>query len=210
MARPALQLALDGTLDASLGLVDAVGDGVDRIEIGTPLVVREGMHAVRSVRERFPHGPLVADLKIMDAGEEEADIAFAAGADEVTVLAVADDDTVRGAVAAATAHDGRVVADLIQTPDPGSRAVRLVTLGVDLLAVHVGADAQRRELRPFDALRSLRETLPDAALAVAGGIDAATAGRVVPYGPAVVIVGGGIARADDPRAAAHAIREALG
>jgi len=51
--------------------------------------------------------------------------------------------------------------------------------------------------------------LPDAPLAVAGGIDAATAVRVSPYAPAVVIVGSGIANAPDPRAAAMRIREAL-
>lgn len=209
MPRTALQLALDGTLDAGLRLLDAVEGTVDRIEIGTPLIVREGVRSVRAVRERFPHLPIVADLKIMDAGKEEADVAFAAGADEVTVLAVADDDTVRGAVASARAHGGRVVADLIQVPDLTARGARLLALGVDLLAVHAGSDAQRRNMRPFDALRTLREALPDAPLAVAGGIDAASVGRVVPYVPAVVIVGGAIANAADPRAAASRIREAL-
>lgn len=209
MPRPALQLALDGSLDAALRLVKAVGEAVDRIEIGTPLIVREGVHAVRRVRERLPRMPLVADLKIMDAGEEEAAIAFAAGADEVTVLAVADDETVRGAVAAARAHGGRVVADLIQVPDPAARSARLLELGVDLLAVHIGSDAQRRDLRPFDALRLLREALPAAPLAVAGGIDASSAARVLPYAPEVVIVGSGIAKAADPLASATRIREAL-
>ena len=209
MPRPALQLALDGSLEAALRLLDVVGDGVDRIEIGTPLIVREGVRAIRTVRAAVRLVPIVADLKIMDAGEEEADIAFDAGADEVTVLGVADDATVHGAVASARAHGGRVVADLIQTPDTSVRGARLLELGADLLAVHVGSDAQRRDLRPFEALRSLREALPDAPLAVAGGIDAATAVRVSPYAPAVVIVGSGIANAPDPRAAAMRIREAL-
>lgn len=209
MPRPALQLALDGNLDAAMRLLDEVVDQIDRIEIGTPLIVREGVRAVRAVRERAPSLSIVADLKIMDAGEEEAEIAFAAGADEVTVLAVADDDTVLGAVTAARAHGRRVVADLIQTPDPNVRSAHLLTLGVDLLAVHAGTDAQRRDQRPFDGLRSLREALPDAPLAVAGGIDATSAARVVPWTPAVVIVGSAIANADDPRAVAMAIREAL-
>lgn len=209
MSRPALQLALDGALEPSSRLLDAVGEAVDRIEVGTPLIVREGMRAVRAVRERVPHLPVVADLKIMDAGEEEAEIAFAAGADEITVLAVADDETVRGAVAAARAHGGRVVADLIQAPDPTVRGARLLALGVDLLAVHVGTDVQRRDLRPFEALRSLREALPGAPLAVAGGIDATSVVRVVPYAPAVVIVGSAIAHAADPWAVASRIREAL-
>ena len=42
-----------------------------------------------------------ADLKIMDAGEHEANLAFNAGADIVTVLGVAHDETIRGVVRAA-------------------------------------------------------------------------------------------------------------
>ncbi len=46
-----------------------------------------------------------ADLKTMDAGEPEAEIAFEAGADLVSVLGSADDSTIAGAVKAACADD---------------------------------------------------------------------------------------------------------
>jgi len=44
---------------------------------------------------------LLADTKIVDGGEIEAADAFAAGANIVTVLGVAEDETIRGVVRAA-------------------------------------------------------------------------------------------------------------
>ena len=45
-----------------------------------------------------PTATLLADLKIVDAGELEAQIGFDAGADIVTVLGVAHDVTIQGAL----------------------------------------------------------------------------------------------------------------
>ena len=49
-------------------------------------------------------------------GELEADIAFKAGADLVSVLGSADDSTIAGAVKAARAHNKGIVVDLIGVP----------------------------------------------------------------------------------------------
>jgi 3-hexulose-6-phosphate synthase len=203
-----LQLALDGTLEQALVVLEQVHDLVERIEVGTPLVFREGMRAVRAVRERWPRHHLLADLKIMDAGAEEARIAFEAGADEVSVLSLAADATIAQVVAAARSSGRAVLADLIEAREPVARARRLHSAGVDVLAVHVGVDEQGRRT-PFEAFAALREALPDARLAIAGGIDARSAARLREAAD-IVVVGGGIARADDPRAAALALREALG
>lgn len=203
-----LQLALDGTLEGAFGVLASVHDLIDRIEIGTPLIYREGMRSVRAVRERYPGHQLVADLKIMDAGAEEASIAFEAGADEVSVLAVAADATIRQVIAAARAAGRAVLADLIEAPLPLGRARRLQEAGIDVLAVHVGVDEQAGRA-PFEAFAALREALPGATLAVAGGIGPNDAARLAGSAD-IVIVGAGIAGASDARAAASAVRKALG
>ena len=46
----------------------ALRAGVDWLEAGTPLIIAEGMHGVRALRERFPKTPIVADLKTRDGG----------------------------------------------------------------------------------------------------------------------------------------------
>jgi hypothetical protein len=100
------------TADA-LALAGKVAEHVDIIELGTPLIKAEGMRAVTAIKEAHPDKIVFADLKTMDAGELEADIAFTAGADLVTVLGTAGDSTIVGAVKAATKHGKGVVVDLI-------------------------------------------------------------------------------------------------
>ena len=96
-----LQLALDDiTLEEAMELVANVRDYVDIIEVGTPMVMEYGMAPVRELKKRFPDKKVLADLKIMDAGKYESEIAFKAGADYITVLGVTDDGTIEGCVEA--------------------------------------------------------------------------------------------------------------
>ena len=44
-------------------LAVALAAGVDWLEAGTPLILAEGLHGVRALRQRFPKTPIVADLK---------------------------------------------------------------------------------------------------------------------------------------------------
>lgn len=204
-----LQLALDGTLDAARAVLAAVHPYVDVIEIGTPLIFREGIAAVRWAGEQHPDKPILADLKIMDAGEDEASIAFEAGAALVTVLGAAADATVSGVIRAARRYGGQVVADLVQVPDPVGRGCALLALGCDVLCVHTAYDMQGAGRTPLAALRALRERLPDARLAAAGGITPQTIGDILSARPAMVVVGGAITRAHDPAQAARALRERI-
>lgn len=89
---------------------------------------------------------MLADLKIMDAGEHEASLAFAAGADIVTVLGLSADSTVSGAVAAARAAGGGrlVMADMIGGAEGASGLSRCASAAflnrkaVPCLAVFLG------------------------------------------------------------------------
>lgn len=204
-----LQLALDGTLKDSLAILEKVHPHIDIAEIGTPLIYREGIHAARQIKQLYPDLSVLADLKIMDAGREEADIAFTAGSEYVTVLAVTQNDTIRGAVTCARHHDRFVMADMMQVKSPVERAKRLLDMGVDVLCVHTAYDVQSRGNTPFAGLKTLREALPNASLAVAGGITLATLDDLLPFSPEIIIVGSGITRADDPAAAAQAIKTCL-
>ncbi|HYE99950.1 MAG TPA: orotidine 5'-phosphate decarboxylase / HUMPS family protein, partial [Planctomycetota bacterium] len=68
--KPRVQLSLDlQTLQDALPTAEiAVKAGVDWLEVGTPLILGEGLHAVRALHERYPNHPIIADLKTMDAG----------------------------------------------------------------------------------------------------------------------------------------------
>ena len=115
-----LQVAMDVlTIEAALELAGKVAEHVDIIELGTPLVKNEGLSAITAIKTAHPDKIVFADLKTMDAGELEADIAFKAGADLVSVLGSADDSTIAGAVKAAKAHNKGIVVDLIGVAGQG-------------------------------------------------------------------------------------------
>jgi 3-hexulose-6-phosphate synthase len=205
-----LQLALDMlSSDAALQVAKAVEQYVDIIEIGTPLIKHEGLGVVHLLRRHFSQKAILVDLKTMDVGQYEADFAFAAGADLVTVLGVADDATIAGAVASASAHGKSVVVDLINVADKAARARQAQALGAQFVGVHSGIDQQKQGHSPLIDLQAVREAVSIGVL-VAGGIRLETLPEVLRLNPDIVVVGGAITGAGDPAAAAKAIREAIG
>ena len=78
----------------------ALRAGVDWLEAGTPLLLAEGLHGVKALRERFPEVPIVADLKTMDGGYLEAEMMAGAGATHVVVMARAHPETIKCVVQA--------------------------------------------------------------------------------------------------------------
>jgi 3-hexulose-6-phosphate synthase len=171
-----------------------------------------GMGAVRAVKARFPEKEILCDAKIVDGGALEANAAFSAGADCVTVLAVADDSTIMEVLSMARDWRRRVTADLLCVASLEERVPALEALGVENLAVHVGVDQQRRGRTPLNDLIRLKKLARRSQIAVAGGIRASTLPEYIAERPDVVIVGGAILNAEDPVAEAariHArIREA--
>ncbi|MGN0592837.1 MAG: 3-hexulose-6-phosphate synthase [Ruminococcus sp.] len=205
-----LQLALDiFSLEDSLALTEKVRDYVDIIEIGTPFVIESGMEAVRQFRERFPEKEILADTKIMDAGELEAASAFEAGADYVTVLAVTDIATVEACVATANKYGKKVVMDMICVPDIPGKIAQLEAVGVHGIAVHTGVDQQKQGRTPMDDLKVMKQHARSAEISVAGGISYNTIPEYAALKPDVLIVGGGIGNAADPAAEAKRIYEKI-
>ena len=89
--QPILQLALDfANLSQALRVAEeATQAGEIWLEAGTPLIKSEGVEAVRRLRAEFPAHTIVADMKVMDAGRVEVEIAAKAGANIVAVLGAA-------------------------------------------------------------------------------------------------------------------------
>lgn len=201
-----LQLALDDiTLEKALELVKSVRPYVDIIEVGTPMMMEYGMTPVRELKKLFPDKKVLADLKIMDAGEYEAEVALRAGADFITVLGVTDELTVQGCIKAAKVYGGYVVVDMICVSDMEEKIRRLEEMGVDFISVHTGVDQQAMGRTPLDDLEVVRGAVKTAKVSVAGGISEKTLPAYQKYEPEVVIIGSGITHADNPKEAAEKI-----
>ena len=197
--RPRVQLSLDLTgLDEAIATAEiGVRAGVDWLEAGTPLILAEGLHAVRALHDRFPEHPVVADLKTMDAGYLEAEMMFRAGAAFVVVMAVAHERTVREAVRAGRERRGHVMADLMLHPDKPGMARRLEAWGVDVVIVHTGYDERHHDTRrsPLEDLAAVRAAVKLPLQAV-GGLSIEQAARMPGLGAPLVVVGAPLAVAD--------------
>jgi 3-hexulose-6-phosphate synthase/6-phospho-3-hexuloisomerase len=210
MKKAILQVALDLLeLKRALQIAkESLEGGADWIEAGTPLIKSEGMQAVRLMRDHFPDSVIVADMKVADTGSLEVEMAAKAGANIVCILADADDSVIAESVRAASLYGIRIMADLINVPDPIPRALILEKMGVDIICAHVGIDQQMVGKNSLDLLADLA-ALIHIPLAVAGGIDIKSAGLAVKYGADIVIVGGWITRSADVCGSTKKIRREL-
>ncbi len=205
-----LQIALDTlSLDEALALLHEIADQLDIIEVGTPFIIEEGLRPVRIFKGKYPDIAVLADVKIMDAGYYEAKKCFAAGADIVTVLAVAYDETIRGAVEAAKEYDREIMVDMIGVKDLENRAKELEAMDVDYICVHTAFDIQSDQVNPLKELEVINNTLKKTKVAVAGGLKLNTISQVINLGADVLVVGGGIINEKDRLATTIKIKELI-
>jgi len=207
---PVLQVALDfqHLKRAVQAAEEAVTGGADWIEAGTPLIKSEGVEAVRTLKKMFPSRVIVADLKVMDTGSFEVEIAAKAGAEVITVMAVADDGTMKEAVKAARRYGAKIMADLMSVEDMPKRTKELQGMGVDYLCIHVSIDEQMTAHTPMQKLREVCQ-IAEVPVAVAGGLNSETVADALEAGASIIIVGGAITKAEKVADAARAIKEAM-
>ena len=205
-----LQLALDlVNIPEAIELVKEVGEHIDIVEIGTPVVINEGLHAVKAVKEAFPNLKVLADLKIMDAAGYEVMKASEAGADIITILGTAEDMSIQGAVEEAKKQGKKILVDMIAVKDLAARAKEVDAMGVDYICVHTGYDLQAVGKNSFEDLQTIKSVVKNAKTAIAGGIKLETLPEVIKVNPDLVIVGGGITGQADKKAAAATMQEMI-
>jgi len=205
-----LQVALDMLeLDRAIEIGrESLEGGADWLEAGTPLIKSEGMHAVRTLRDTFPDVKIVADMKTMDTGAIELEMAAKSGASVVSILAVADNATIKEAIESAHKYGVALMIDIINTEDPVSRAKELQDLGADYVCVHVGIDQQMQGMNTLSILEKVAGAV-SIPLAVAGGMDAASVSDAVNFGADIIIVGGNITRSAQVKESTKKIRDGM-
>jgi len=195
--RPIVQISLDLTdIDEALETAAmAMRAGVDWLEAGTPLILAEGLHGVRKLRQAFPGVPIVADLKTMDGGYLEAEMMAKAGATHVVVMARAHEETIRCVVQAGKDFGVEVMGDNLGCDDMVAAAKWLEDLGCDYVIHHIGYDERRgiaargeRMPSPLDQLKEVVQAVKIPVQAV-GGLSIEQAIQCPAYGAPLVVLG---------------------
>lgn len=195
--KPIVQISLDIIeIQESLDTAElALRAGVDWLEAGTPLILAQGMHGVRALRDRWPDVPIVADLKTMDGGWLEAEVMAKAGATHVVVMARAHEATIREVVRAGKDFGIKVMGDNLACEDMVAGAKYLEDLGCDYVIHHIGYDERRsyaaagkRMPSPLDQLREIVQAV-DIPVQAVGGLSIEQAIMTPEYGAPLVVLG---------------------
>jgi 3-hexulose-6-phosphate synthase/6-phospho-3-hexuloisomerase len=196
MDRVTTQVSLDlTTIHEALALArGARRAGVDWLEAGTPLILGEGLHAVRALRETFPGVPIVADLKTMDGAGLEAQMMLGAGATHVVIMSRAHWASVKEMVKVAHDLGGEVMADVLGAEDKAADARAMEDFGVDWIILHTGFDERRHVsgVSPLDDIDAVVGAV-DLPVQAVGGLSIDQALETVRRGARSVVIGAPLA-----------------
>ena len=205
-----LQLAYDlGTYEELYPFMEEIEEAIDIIEIGTPVILREGVSQIENIKKRFPDKLIFADLKIMDAGKLEADIGFQAGADMVSVLGLASKKTIEAAKNSAILWNRKIMIDMINLEEPIMKWADFMEMGMDYGCLHTAHDDVTDGKYTLETVEKFHEAHGGQQISVAGGIDPEKIRNLKSCQPEILVVGSYITTAADPSKAVKTIRQVM-
>jgi len=197
---PVTQIALDySTIEEALAMAKlGVEAGIDWLEIGTPLIVSQGVAPIGQMARAFPNHPVLADYKTMDSGWKNVERTKDQGGKIMTVCANAPDETVKSAIVMGKQTGIWVVADTIGVKNQAARARQCADWGVNMVYLHYGAD-QRKADPSRDSTQWIDEVLAAVEIPVGVGcFGIEDAVRAVQKGVDLVVIGHPLISSDNP------------
>jgi len=208
---PYLQISLDNPELESAKRIIAQLPGSDRIiiEVGTPLIKRYGTKVINELRSVAKGMFFVADLKTLDVGKVEVDLAYDETADAVVASGLAPAETLDAFIHEAKRLATYAVVDMMNVEDPMKKLKSLKEFP-DIVILHRGIDQETGRAHGMEAIPEIRKTFKDKKflIAVAGGIVPETAREALQKGADIIIVGRYITQSKDIERAVRDFLEA--
>lgn len=206
---PYLQIAFDIPSLKRIEDIISVLPESDRIilEVGTPLLKKYGVKVISDLRELVRDKFIIADLKTLDVGKVEVDLAFGETADGVVVAGLAAKEVLNKFIYEAKRLGIYAVVDMMEVEDP-IRKLRLLKHFPDVVILHRAIDVERVGTHRMELIQELRKTFPQKKflVAIAGGITPETAKQALAYGADIIIAGRYITQSKDVK---RSVREFL-
>ncbi len=197
---PYLQISMDAPELEKTKKVIAQLPGSDRIiiEVGTPLIKRYGTRVIGDLRQVAKDAFMVADLKTLDVGKVEVDIAYEDTADAVVAAGLAPPETLDAFVHEAKRLGVYGVIDMLNVEDVLGK-LKSIKEFPDMVILHRGIDQESGRTCGLERIRIIRDTFPNKKflIAVAGGIVPETAKEALEQGADVLIVGRYVTQSKD-------------
>ena len=175
-----------------LGMVQRVLPSLPRserilIEAGTPLIKREGMRAVQTIRALWK-GYVVADLKTSDGAEGEVEMARQAGANAATIMGSSPNESLNFFVARCAELGMDAMIDMMGVADPLHVLMKLHKPPA-VVILHRGRDEEntRGKVIQYRHVNRIHSKY-DVVISAAGGVDLKEARSAIFNGASIVVV----------------------
>jgi len=210
---PYLQIALDVTdIEKAKDILQRL-PASDRIilEAGTPLVKKYGMGIVHELRAFAKDSFIIADLKTLDVGQVEVDVAFEETADAMVVSGLASKETVDKFIYEAKRLGVYSIVDMMDVSDPLHALERYEELP-DVVIIHRGIDAEKGGAPRWNLVGEIKKAFKEKKMlvAVAGGIEPSNIKNALDAQADIIIVGRYITQSRDVNRAARDFLDQLG
>jgi bifunctional enzyme Fae/Hps len=197
---PYLQISLDNPdIDKQKKLLAQL-PGSDRIiiEAGTPLIKRYGTRVISEIRSVAKDAFVIADLKTLDVGKVEVDIAYEDTADAVVAAGLAPPETLDSVVHEAKRFGIYGVVDMLNVEDVVGKLKSMKEFP-DMVILHRGIDQETGRTCGLERIKMIRDAFPGKKLliGVAGGIVPETAKEALEKGADILIVGRYVTQSKD-------------
>ena len=197
---PYLQISLDNPdlEKAKKVIIELPGSDRIIIEVGTPLIKRYGARVINDLRQVARDKFFVADLKTLDVGKVEVDLAYDETADAVVASGLAPGETIDAFVHEAKRMGIYGVVDMMNVDDV-MKKLKSFKEFPDIVILHRGIDQETGREHGLNIIPEIRSTFKDKKflIAVAGGIVPETAKQALEKGADIIIVGRYVTQSKD-------------
>ena len=165
-----LQIAIDtNDYEEMINIVSCIPDD-NRIiiEAGTPLIKQYGIDIIKSIKDVVPGAFVVADLKTLDTGAFEVQIAKSGTANAIVVSGLAPIQTIDNVISAAQENGLWSIIDTLNVSDPVSMLKELKTFP-NIVEIHRAIDAEATEYQ-WSIIPEIKSLSTIILIAVAGGV----------------------------------------
>jgi len=197
---PYLQISLDiPDLERTKKIIAQIPRS-DRIilEAGTPLIKRYGTKVISDLKEVAKEVFFIADLKTLDVGKVEVDLAYDETADAVVAAGLAPAETLDSFIHEAKRLGIYAMVDMLNVEDPIKKLKPLKEFP-DVVILHRGIDEETGRAIGLEQIKEMQQTFKDKRflIAVAGGIVPETAKEALEKGADIIIVGRYVTQSKD-------------
>jgi bifunctional enzyme Fae/Hps len=206
---PYLQISLDiPDLGRNKRIISQIPKS-DRIilEVGTPLIKRYGTKVISELRKDAKDVFIVADLKTLDVGKVEVDLAYEDTADAVVAAGLAPVETLDHFIHEAKRLGIYAAVDMLNVTKPVEK-LNMLKHFPDIVIIHRGIDQETGRTLGLELIPQLKKSYKDKRflVAIAGGIVPETAEAALEKGADILVVGRFVTQSKDIE---RAVRELL-